>query len=150
MPRRRKMNGVVDGILGSFVSRNNDIGGYWAIGKLYEHARKNQTQNLSINLVTREIQPDSLEFRSMVQEYSSRLTNRLAYFATSMESITVARITLAFDAAVLDARPPSSLPGQPFRCTLEVMDKLGREYAASHLGVARPHNPLKETKSARV
>jgi hypothetical protein len=150
MPRRRKINGIVEGLLGSFVSRNNDIGGYWAIGKLYEHARNNQVQNIIINLATGEIQPDGLEFCPMVQEYSARLTDRLAYFATSKESITVARITLAFDAAVIDSRPPSSLPGQPFRCTVEVVDKLGREYAASHLGVARPHNPLNEAKSARV
>jgi hypothetical protein len=150
VPRRRKINGVVAGILGSFVSRNNDIGGYWAIGKLYEHARKNQTHNLTIDLATSEILPDGLEFRPMVRGYSSRLADRLAYYAVPMEFISIARIALAFDAAVLAARPPSSMPGMPFRCTLEVIDKLGRGFAASHVGVARPHNPLKETRSARV
>jgi hypothetical protein len=150
VPRHRKMNGVVAGILGSFVSRNNDVGGYWAIGKLYVHARQNQTRNLTVSLRANEILPDGLEFHPMVGRYSSMFADRLAYYGVPMDSISVAKIPLAFDAAVPDAPPPSSMPGLPFRCTLEVIDKLGRVYSASHLGVARPHNPLRESRSARL
>ena len=150
MPGHRNIKGVVAGILGSFVSRNNDVGGYWAIGKLYVHARQCQTQNLIVNLTANEILPDSPEFRPMVGRYSSTFADRLGYYGVSMDSISVAKIQLAFDAAVPDAPPPSSVPGIPFRCTLQVIDKLGREYSASHLGVARPHNPLREYRSSRV
>jgi hypothetical protein len=133
------------------VSRNNDVGGYWAIGKLYAHARKNQTQNLVVNLAATQILPDGLEFHPMLLRYSQMLVDRLAYYNVSMESILAARILLSFDAAVAGcATASSSLPGLPFRCTFEVIDKVARMYSASHLGVARPHNRLRETRSARA
>jgi hypothetical protein len=103
--RRRTIHGIVAGILGSFVSRNNDVGGYWAIGKLYAHARCSQTQTLAVNLLTSEILPGGLEFGPMLLAYSSKLADRLAYYGISMKSISAARIHLAFDAAVCDARP---------------------------------------------
>jgi hypothetical protein len=77
MPRKRRLEGVVANILGSFVSRNNDVGGYWAIGKLYEHARQHQTQNVLVDLVTREILPPSSDFGSMLAKYSSLFAEHL-------------------------------------------------------------------------
>ena len=34
MPRSARLTNIANGLCGSFVSRNNDVEGYWAIGKL--------------------------------------------------------------------------------------------------------------------
>jgi hypothetical protein len=149
MSRQRRLKGVVANILGSFVSRNNDVGGYWAIGKLYEHARQHQTQNVLIDLATREILPTSLELGSMVAKYSSLFAEHLARIRVRLDSLSSARIQLAFDNAVTDLRPPSGMPGMPFRCMLEVVDGSKGVLTASHVGVARPHDPRRESRSAR-
>ena len=150
MSSRRKIRGVVANILGSFVSRNNDVSGYWAIGKLYDHARQHHTHTVTVNLKTKEILPNGVEFGPMLQKYSSLLADHFSHIGIPLDSLSMARVQLTFDAAVTDARPPSSMPGLPFQCTLEVIDKSEDAFSVSHVGVARPHNPLKETRSARA
>ena len=150
MPRHRKIRGVLANILGSFVSRNNDVSGYWAIGKLYDHARQHHMQTVTINLATKEILPNGFEFGPMLHKYSSLLADHFSPIGISLDALSMARVQLAFDGAVTDARPPSSMPGLPFRCTLEVIDKSAHVYFVSHVEVARPHNQLKETRSARA
>lgn len=39
MPRRSELNGVASDIVRSFVSRNNDLRGYWALGMLCVYAK---------------------------------------------------------------------------------------------------------------
>jgi len=64
------LKGAALGVLGSFVSRNNDVDGYWGIGKLYSHALRTDAKTIAIDLVGRTITPPSDEFRSMVSRYS--------------------------------------------------------------------------------
>jgi hypothetical protein len=148
--RRRSIGGVAVNILGSFVSRNNDVGGYWAIGKLYDHARQHHRQSVNIDLTTKEIQPGGSEFGPMLDKYSSLLSKHLADIGIAPNSLMAAKFQLTFDAAVTDARPPSSMPGLPFRCTFELVDQSEHVHSASHVGIARPHDPARETRSRRA
>jgi hypothetical protein len=148
MSRQRRLKGVVANTLGSFISRNNDVGGYWAIGKLYEHARQHQTQNVLLDLLPKTLLPPGTEYHSMLVRYASLLSEQLFRAHIPLDSVSAAKITLAFDASVSDPRPPSSMPGMPFRCTLEIVDG-SNVVSASHLGVARPHDPQRESRSAR-
>jgi hypothetical protein len=149
MSRRRELKGIVAGLLGSFVSRNNDVAGFWAIGKLHSYARNHQTSEVLLDLLAQSVVPSSTELQPMLKKYGASLESRIASCGLSSENVLKAVVRLAFDAAVSDDRPPSSLPGTPFRCTVELADDLGRIYSQSHLGVARPHDSARETRSTR-
>ncbi|MEI2652860.1 MAG: hypothetical protein V9G12_12060 [Microthrixaceae bacterium] len=47
--------------MGTFVSRNNDIGGYWSLGKLHGHGLQDAGQ-LGIDLLSQRTFPESDAF----------------------------------------------------------------------------------------
>lgn len=47
---RNALKSIAAGVLGSFVSRNNDFNGYWAIGQLYSIALRSPARTVSISL----------------------------------------------------------------------------------------------------
>jgi hypothetical protein len=143
--------GIATNILGSFVSRNNDVDGYWAIGKLYTSARRWRTETVTVNLAVGSMEPTGAqqEFSRMLDRYSSMLTTHLGKYRVPADSLAAAVIRLYFDSAVTDARPPTYHAGQTFRCVFELSDNAGHLFAASHLGVARLHDPLRESRSSR-
>jgi hypothetical protein len=151
MSRAAKLRGIAINILGSFVSRNNDVDGYWAIGRLYDVARECRTGIVTVNLLSKTIEPcgTQWDFSRMLDKYASMLGIHLEKVRVPADSLTKGAIRLSFDSAVTDARPPSYLSGLPFRCTFELGDNAEHLLSVSHLGVARPHDPLKESRSTR-
>jgi hypothetical protein len=151
LSRRREINGVIAGLLGSFVSRNNDVGGYWAIGKLYTHARAKNVDLIAIDLMTSRMSPGLPEFESMVNKFATSLVERLSRRRIPREAVISAQLAVAFDSAVLFSKaPPQFMIGKPHRCNLELVDDLGRVNAATHLGSVRPHSAVRETRSGRA
>jgi hypothetical protein len=57
------------GILGFYVSRNNDVDGDWAIGNRYSHALRTNAGSVDINLLEKFMAPPADEFRRMVSHY---------------------------------------------------------------------------------
>jgi hypothetical protein len=147
LSRRREINGVVSGLLGSFVSRNNDVGGYWAIGKLYAQARTINIDLIAIDLMSSRMSPVLPEFDLMTNTFAESLSDRLIRRRIPREALASAKLILAFDGAVLFNW---FMLGKPYRCNLELVDDLGRVYAATHLGSVRPHNALREARSRRA
>jgi hypothetical protein len=142
---------VVAGLLGSFVSRNNDVGGYWAIGKLYGQARAINIDLIAIDLMSSRMSPVLPEFDVMTNTFAESLSDRLIRRRIPRGALTSAKLALAFDGAVLFNKTPLRfMLGKPYRCNLELVDDLGRVYAATHLGSVRPHNALREARSRRA
>jgi hypothetical protein len=75
MPRRKAFQDAARGLLGAFVSRNNDVGGYWAIGKLYAHARRSRSPEVRIDLIESTIAPPSAEFADLIAHHRQMLTS---------------------------------------------------------------------------
>ena len=147
--RRGSLKNVVAGVLGSFVSRNNDVGGYWAIGLLYALARSAAAPDLVVDLMTGSMVPAAVEFESMVGRYRADLEKRLTACGVELRHVAKAEVRITFDAAVEPGYRGSSLPASPFRCEVQLTDDRGRSYVASHVGAARPHDAGKETRSLR-
>lgn len=57
MPSRRIFKSIAHNLLGSFVSRNHDFNGYWALGQLYTISHEAQTLCVVIDLLTAEAEP---------------------------------------------------------------------------------------------
>jgi hypothetical protein len=57
MPRGARLTNIARGLCGSFVSRNNDLDGYWSIGKLRSLADRYGRAAVLIDVLTSSIHP---------------------------------------------------------------------------------------------
>jgi hypothetical protein len=151
MTRRRELNGIAGNLLGSFVSRNNDIAGYWAIGKLCALALQTATGEISIEFLTQRLTPPSPELEPMLDRYKARLVTSLEKRAFPLQLVTAAEVLISFGGLFkpdpLRSRPRGTVP---FRCTVTLTDDLHRPHVAQHSGEVWPHDPRRESKSGRV
>jgi hypothetical protein len=63
---------VANGLAGSFISRNNDVGGYWGLGKL-----RLRFEQINIDLLSKQLSPADGEFQDMVNRYAEWLKRQL-------------------------------------------------------------------------
>lgn len=151
MTRRRELNGIAANLLGSFVSRNNEVAGYWAIGKLCALALQTADGEISIELLTKRLTPPSPECNPMLDRYAAHLVSSMEKRSFPLQLVTAAEVRLSFGGTFkpdpLMSRPRGTVP---FRCTVTLTDDLHRPHVAQHSGEVWPHDPQRESKSGRV
>ena len=148
MPRRKALKGIASGILGSFISRNNSVDGYWGIGKLCLFAKESQRSSITISLLG---STDSDSYNSTVVaviagHYGDLVQTHLHRAGIVLSRVRNVEITVAFGASGILPTPPLSTWGSPFLCTVEITDDLGRVWSVSRSGRCAPHDPNKELK----
>jgi hypothetical protein len=150
MSRRARLTNIASGLCNSFASRNNDLDGYWSIGKLRLLAEQCGRPAVSIDLLTSSMQPYSSEFAPVLARYR-RLLEKLAYLSrVRLEEITAAHITLDF------APPPwprisyyKPHWGEQFILAVTINAEGRAAGIMRHAGYCRPHDPAKESRSTR-
>ena len=149
MATRNQIRGVADGTLTAFVSRNNDVDGYWGIGKLCRFALEAPVSDVEVDLVHSRMVPDTAQFESMIAKYRSRLLKHLRSLNLAVSSVAEAKITVAFERARAHQAHVSGAPGTlAFRCQATIVDALGRTFDRRHDGGCWPHDPSRESRSA--
>jgi hypothetical protein len=145
---KSKLKGIVSGLLGTFVSRNNDIDGYWGLGVLRKLAESNGLAQIEIDLLCEDEEAEAIE--SCKTRYRRWLQTTLAKNNLSQRSLRSARIRIhfaegfsAYPDAIRDTR------GLPYECLVEIRRDDGGTYVASKVGVCMPHDPSRESKSNR-
>ena len=133
MTRRRELNWIAGNLLGQFVSRNNDVGGYWAIGKLCAHALLTSQRQISIDLLSRRALP---EFEALVDQYGRLLVTSLQKRSFPIRRVTAAELLISFGEPFKPAalRPSGVLP---YRCSVTLTGKADGTVKAFRL---RPHS----------
>lgn len=150
MPRSARLTNIASGLCGSFVSRNNDLDGYWSIGKLRLLAGQHARTTVSIDLLTSSMQPSSSEFDPVLARYR-RLLEKLAELSTIQTGeITAACITIDF------APPPWPRPryihprwGDQYVLTVTINAHDRADGIVRHAGYCRSHDPDSESQSTR-
>lgn len=149
MPRRKELKSVAEGLLGSFISRNNDVDGYWGIGKLYLQAKQRDIAFVDVDLLARTIAPASPELDCLVSNYSQLLDRHCEVRGLRRSWVKAAQIHVEFDVDVeadRDSLPRKSGFGELFDCTVELTDDLGRVRSTLKRGRCWPHNPNRELR----
>ena len=157
MARRRQLKGVAAGVLGHFVSRNNDIDGYWVLGLLYAELLAGQNTGVRIELLA----PPQSELGelglTLAERFRRFLTQQLEGKKLHLSQLRSAAIDVSFKLSATDARwtaRPSARHeggwGEPFHCQVLLTDDLGKRYAASHRGWCGVHAPSRALRSARA
>ena len=150
MPSRKDLNDIAYGVVQSFISRNNDLSGYWAIGKLYLAAKESGSSAVELDLMQMETSLSAREFRQTIQHYRTMLDRLLNKKMMTVQWVKKCIIVASFNQD-LDKRYHyfQSPIGQPYICTITITDDLGREHSMMVGGFCRPHDPLKEIRSNR-
>lgn len=148
MSRRKEFKTIAEGLISSFVSRNNDVYGYWGIGKLYAHMIANGSMRLVIDLVNKTIEPADSEFEILISELNIRLLTQIEKRKLSTAFLKGAQI-------IINGFPetPSAYFGRmaphKVNCVLKIRDDLNRVHQSEAHAWCREHDPNKELKSAR-
>ena len=151
MPRSARLTNIASGLCGSFASRNNDLGGYWAIGKLRLLAEQHGRSAVILDVLATSIQPPSSEFAPVLARYRRLLAKLAGVSGIRLEEITAAHITLDF------APPPwprasyyKAEWGGQFGLSVSISADDRADGVARHAGYCRPHDPASERQSTRT
>jgi hypothetical protein len=147
MPRRRLINGALDGFLGNLVSRYSDLNGYWLLGFLAV-----QRKSLEIDLCNRGsgVAGDSSEHIFM-ELATRKFAEQLDKWKISAAWVVEARLDVIWSRDVVSGFVGGTRQdGYEATFAASVKTDLGRTISrAKHVFVA-PHNPRLESRSARA
>lgn len=150
MARRKELRNIASGLYGSFISRNNDVGGYWGIGKLCLLAEQRGVGSVRLDLIGQAITPNSGEFAQLLAGYRGKLQRHMAARKIPDEWVSSAEIEVDFTPPYPSGkRVPVTTWGSLFKLSVSIKDEMGRVHTIEGYGYCGPHNPNKESKSAR-
>lgn len=147
MPRSARLTNIAAGLSGSFASRNNDLAGYWVIGKLRSLAEHYSQNVVSLDLLTLSMQPLSSEFAQVLADYHLLLQKLASRSGTRLEAIRSAHISVDF----LPLPRPSAIDykkwwGEQFLVTVTISAEGRADGVVSRAGYCRPHDPDRERR----
>ena len=149
MAGRKRLKGVADGLLGSFRSRNNDVDGYWGLGKLYKFAVDLEIKTVIIDLKMRTMSPSSDEFEPMITFFGEMFDRLLDKHNVSPDRVSSVKIVVVFEAEYVHVHHfRGSGIGKPCNIRCDIEDDRGHHHVAHAYLNCRPHDPLRESKRA--
>jgi hypothetical protein len=149
MSSRRVLAAVARAVSDSFMSRNNDLGGYWAIGQLLSYVLAKRNVSLTIDLISGTSEPPLTELLlSTLPARSSELFWSNVHRQGLARSV-VHRASLAFECDLTQSRARGDRTEYPVQCRVAIEDDRGRSYAALSEAWCFPHDPAHELKSVR-
>ena len=155
MSGSRTFRGVAYAIIDSFVSRNNDCDGYWALGKLYLEAIQAGKDSVTLSLYPETKHVEESAGQKIEKFWSQRLLEHLSNQGVSLSRIKSARIDVKFNACDRTsynnrAQRYRFTYGDPFEAELILCSDCGRELSVLSGGWCGPHDPARESQSTRV
>ena len=149
MCRGAHLTNIASGLCGSFASRNNDLDGYWSIGKLRSLAEQYARTTVMLDLLKSSIHPPSSAFAPVLARYRHLLVKLADLSRIRIEEVTVARITLDFAPAPWP-RISYDKPqwGDQFTLTVTIHADGRAAGIVHHAGYCRTHDPARESRSA--
>jgi hypothetical protein len=148
MASRKELKCVAQGLYGSFISRNNDVAGYWGIGRLSLFAQNQKLNVVEIDLIQSSIMPLTREFDWLVSGFCSRLRTQIGSKGMPKTWVTSAKIIIDFKPAERPEKYPPILSwGKLFQLTVILEDDRSHKYVQLGYGHCSPHDPHRESKS---
>jgi len=149
IPKRRTLKNIAYGVAGRFVSRNNDVNGYWALGLFYSAASENGTNHACLDLLAETTNPEFRYSSHAVSAFKNYLDVRLEQELLTGH-VTLARIDIQFNVepGPLDLQYRCTW-GDPFTCTVTITDDRNITREAKLRGWCGHHDSKKERRSTR-
>jgi len=147
MPRRRQLKSIAAGLADSFNSRNNDLEGYWALGKLCRFAQEQSSSVVSLDVLNIVCTPANTMFNAVMHDYKVKLQIIMRKQGIPADWLKAAKVEIDFQPEyVAHLHYFRSAWGRPYTLSLELMTDLGKIYRVRTGGNCRPHDPLRESR----
>ena len=148
MARRRHLKGVAAGLIGSFLSRNNDVDGWWALGLLRLGHLELDGPPLVIDLFVDDEGDDVVvvAIRARYRDLLARLLERHGVDAALVCAARISVRVVPYDESVDGLRP---LRGDLIRGIAEIIDDRGVIFRATGMTRCDPHDPHREQRAHR-
>ncbi len=150
MPSSRALKGLASGLIETFVSRNNDVSGYWGIGLIQRELEGRPDTVVELDLLHGRATPDGPIARELVAHYSAYLSESLARAGFAQSAVTAAKVLVEFGTFGEASAPDLGAIGSPFNCKAVLASRSGKVFLAVRAGQSRPHNPERERRSMRA
>jgi len=148
---RRKLNGIAAGLATSFISRNNDMDGFWSLGLLRLFADRRQRHSLCLDIMSGRTDPDDQLLARVCRTYQSALDRQLTAHKLDRALVVEAEILVSFDTPRLSVKAPAAATyGSPFSCVVRILDDRKKEHTHTVIAYCAPHDPQRERRSARA
>jgi len=149
MPGKAHLTNIASGLCGSFASRNNDLNGYWAIGKLRSLAEQHGRTTVMLDVLASSMEPSSSGFGPVLARY--HLLAKLAGLARiPLKEITSARINVDFAPTPWPRIPYYQQQwGDQFIADVTIAAHGRATGVAHYAGYCRLHDPAREHQSNR-
>lgn len=131
MARRKELKNIAQGIVRSFVSRNNDYDGYWELAKLYDLSMSNSGAEISIDLLGLTIKPYSELFEPLAYLWQKKFFKMLESGSIPNKWISSAFIYARFDVEYQEHLHSSGMYGEPCTCQCVIVTDSGSKYTVS-------------------
>lgn len=138
MTSLRKLRHVAGGLADSFIHRNNDVGGQWALGLLYREAPADL--RVQLDLLENTALPPTRIAQNVARNYGAFLLRAAAKQGARLDELANATVDIRFN--VSDAQLPAApgiFVGDPFVCTVTLVLQDGRIACAKRPGRCRRH-----------
>lgn len=112
----KKLRHIAAGIASSFIRRNNDVGGQWALGLLYRDAPEDQRMRL--NLLDHTTVPSTNIVRLVARNYGEFLRRAALKQGVPLEELAEAKVELRFNADVRIPGEGCVFVGDAYLCTV--------------------------------
>ena len=148
MPHYKRLRNIAAGLAGTFVSRNNDIDGYWGMGVIYKEMVESGQGAITFNLLEGSVVP-KLECGSvLLRKYRATLESMLHKQGLRLTDISTVAINVDFESCNNTELHIKSL-GDFFVCYVSITDVFGVERSMKIKGRCRTHDPDREFRSTR-
>ena len=144
----KKLNHIAAGVLASFVGRNNDVGGYWALGVLYREAASNGN-TVALDLLAPDTAAPSPAAASAARHYAQFLHGALQRQGLAADTLAQARIAVAFNTTA-PAHVHYTSVGDIFACSITLAGTHGSIAERTVYGRCQPCTEGRFTRSTRV
>jgi hypothetical protein len=134
MSRRKQFKGICHDILGTFVSRYNDLDGYWALGQYVAYLERLGDRQLQLKLGDATGTPDNGGIPVSAEYYRGAVLRMMK--ANAMPQAWFADATIKVSIVA-----PSKAA-----CEIEIVSDLGRTYRSERSIIVRPHDPIIERR----
>ena len=145
MSRKLNIKNILNGILNSFISRNNDVNGYLGIGKIYTLMINKKVNEVEIDLINKNISPKEEEFYYRISCYSQILFDKLKGKDVDGNFLKSVKIIASCNNLNVDKRLLNTI-----YLKIIAIDVNNKEYAIQNVVSCRKYDPKSELKSTRT
>ncbi|KRG71285.1 hypothetical protein ABB27_03260 [Stenotrophomonas terrae] len=150
MASTRHLKGISRSLGETFISRNNDLAGYWGLGLLCLETATLADTSARFDLLARTSAPGGPISQALAANYGDVLTALLARADIQSSQLTSAAMEVRFGSFGMCATPLWTGRGAPYHCSIVLVSQVGKAYISNLAGYCAPHDPGIESRSTRA